>query len=239
MRYGEIQEPKKLTLFIFDIDDTLMHTTAKIKVRNDSGKELRSLTNQEFNNYELNPGEHFDFAQFRDAREFFEKSTPIKPMVNLLIRILDHIANKKVIMLTARADFDNKHLFLATFRKHGIDMDQIYVERAGNLPGSDSPASKKAQIVREYLDQNRYDHVVLYDDSQSNIRAFKALEDEYPDVIFSAYLVVEGGRRIKVEGWDPAAFPGDAATIGDDNFVSPVGSIPRNQINTSKTRKHK
>ena len=43
-------------LVIFDIDDTLLHTTAKIKVVKD-GQVIRDLTNQEFNNYQLQPGE--------------------------------------------------------------------------------------------------------------------------------------------------------------------------------------
>ena len=45
MRSKEFAQPKK-SLVIFDIDDTLLHTTAKIKVVK-NGVHVRELTNQE------------------------------------------------------------------------------------------------------------------------------------------------------------------------------------------------
>lgn len=175
------------TLTIFDIDDTLFHTTAKIKVVKD-GKVLRTLTNQEFNTYELQPGEEFDFGEFRDAEKFAKESEPIEHMMDELKTILDHTQGT-VIMLTARADFDNKEIFLKTFRDHGIDMSRVHVHRAGNLPGDAIPAEKKAVWVRRYLDTGKYNQVSLYDDSMSNLRVFKSLKKEYPDVDFDAYYI--------------------------------------------------
>ena len=46
---NELDLSGRKNLVIFDIDDTLMHTTAQIKVVDKTGKVLRSLTNQEFN----------------------------------------------------------------------------------------------------------------------------------------------------------------------------------------------
>ena len=191
---SERQEMPKgnMGLTIFDIDDTLFHTTAQIKVMKD-GKVVRSLTNQEFNNYNLQPGEEFDFGEFRSAEKFAKESEPIKPMINTLKRILDRAANTKVIMLTARADFDDKDKFLATFEKHGIDMSRIHVHRAGNLPGDDPPAYKKAIWVRKYLNTGKYNRVNLIDDSMSNLKVFKSLEQEYPQVDFDAYFVKPSG----------------------------------------------
>lgn len=179
-------------LTIFDIDDTLFHTTAQIKVMKD-GKVVRSLTNQEFNNYQLQPGEEFDFGEFRSAEKFAKESEPIKPMINTLKRILDRASNTKVIMLTARADFDDKDKFLKTFEKYGIDMSRIHVHRAGNLPGDDPPAYKKAVWVRKYLNTGKYNRVNLIDDSMSNLKVFKSLEQEYPTVDFDAYFVKPSG----------------------------------------------
>ena len=192
-------------LTIFDIDDTLFHTTAKIKVMKD-GQEVHSLTNQQFNNYQLKPGEQFDFGEFRDAKKFAQESEPIKPMINTLKRILQRASNTKVIMLTARADFDDKNTFLDKFQQHGIDMSRIHVHRAGNLPGDDPPAIKKAIWVRKYLNTGKYNRVNLIDDSMANLKVFKSLESEYPQVDFDAYfvkptgsvtVVSEGKRRKK------------------------------------------
>ena len=165
----------------------MFHTTAKIKVVKD-GKVIRTLTNQEFNNYQLQPGEEFDFGEFRDAKKFAQESEPIEHMMDELKTILDH-SKGTVIMLTARADFDDKETFLKTFTDHGIDMSRIHVHRAGNLPGDAIPAEKKAVWVRRYLDTGKYNQVSLYDDSMSNLRVFKSLKKEYPDVDFDAYYI--------------------------------------------------
>lgn len=191
--------PGNKDLIIFDIDDTLLHTTAKIKVVNDSGQVVRELTNQEFNNYKLQPGEQFDFGEFRNAEKFRQESTPIGPMIKKLKAILNHAGNAKVIMLTARADFDDKETFLQTFHDLGIDMSRIHVHRAGNLPGDEPPAYKKAIWVRKYLNTKQYGHVRLYDDSMSNLRVFKELKQEYPQVDFRAIYVGPHGTTQAVE----------------------------------------
>ena len=86
-------------LTIFDIDDTLFHTTAKIAVMKD-GKQVRELTNQEFNTYKLKAGESFDFRQFRSAAKFRAESKPIDRMLSKAKIILRNAqANPKVELL--------------------------------------------------------------------------------------------------------------------------------------------
>ena len=186
-----IKDKPSGVLTIFDIDDTLFHTTAKIKVVKD-GKVVRTLTNQQFNDYDLEDGEEYDFGEFRNAEKFRQESEPIGPMLDELKTILDHTRGR-VIMLTARSDFDDKDTFLQTFKDHGIDMSKIHVHRAGNLPGNEAPAHKKAVWVRKYLNTGDYNRVSLYDDSMTNLRVFKELEDEYPDVEFDAYHITGKG----------------------------------------------
>jgi hypothetical protein len=192
--YGE----SNLGLTIFDIDDTLFHTTAKIKVVKD-GNVVKTLDNQQFNNYKLQPGEEFDFGEFRSAEKFNKESEPMKPMIAKLNAILKNAGDSKVIMLTAREDFDNKDLFLDTFRQHGINIDLIHVHRAGNIRGDAIPADKKAVFVRQYLDTGKYGRVRMYDDSMTNLKVFNKLQQEYPNVKFSAYFVNHDGsiRTVK------------------------------------------
>ncbi len=231
------------TLTIFDIDDTLFHTTAKIKVVKD-GKVIRTLTNQQFNNYELQPGEEFDFGEFRDAKKFAQESEPIEHMMDELKTILAH-SKGTVIMLTARADFDDKETFLKTFTDHGIDMSRIHVHRAGNLPGDAIPAEKKAVWVRRYLDTGKYNQVSLYDDSMTNLRVFKSLSKEYPDVDFDAYYITpddvtavegRGKRRRKPKyaygapwGWYgmDAGYSGDGGAGGDGGGMEEMRKLKR------------
>lgn len=186
-------EQAKKHLICFDIDDTLLHTTAKIGVIKD-GRTVARLSNQQFNDYVLKQGEQFDFSEFRDSLKFHTESTPITRMIAKLKHKMRDPRNV-VIFLTARADFDDRDLFLLTFKNLGIDMSRIHVHRAGNLPGDESPAQKKAVWVRQYLDTDRYSAVSLYDDSNQNLRVFKSLENEYPSVDFHAYHVSDGRTR--------------------------------------------
>ena len=106
-------------------------------------------------------------------------------------------AGSKVIIITARADFDDKELFLDTFRKQGIDIDSVYVERAGNV-GGPSSAENKRVIIKRYLDTGAYSRTRIYDDATSNITMFNELSTEYPNISFEAHLVDEDGSTKKI-----------------------------------------
>jgi hypothetical protein len=187
---------KENGLHMFDVDDTLFHTTAKIHVKDKTGKTVKTLSNQEFNTHTIEPGHHYDFSEFRDADKFHKESKPISKMINKIKAVHNKVQKKpdsKVILNTARADFDDKHKFLDKFRKHGIDIDNIHVERAGNLPGDEHPAEKKMQIVRNHLIRKQYKHVHLYDDSLSNLKRLQKMKHEYPNVKFHAHHVQPDG----------------------------------------------
>jgi len=204
MKIYEI-EKVGLGLTIFDIDDTLLHTTAQISVMK-GGKVVRTLSNQEYNVYTLQPGESFDYGEFRNAEKFNKESVPIDPMIAKLKAILKNAGDSTVIMLTARNDFDNKELFLDTFKKYGIDMSKIHVHRSGSL-GLPS-AEGKSVWIRKYLDTGKYGRVRLYDDAMSNLKMLIGLRQEYPDVQFFPYLVTPEGsiRTVKEDSEEALKF---------------------------------
>jgi hypothetical protein len=188
---------KLIELSIFDIDDTLFHTTAKVAVVKD-GSVVCKLSNQEFNTYTLGVGETFDFSEFRNAKKFYDESTPMEPMMCIARQQLDRakqFGKSKVIMVTARANFDVKEQFLDTFRKHHFDIDSVRVERAGNINNSESIARKKAIIIRQYLQQGTFNQVNFYDDALSNLNAFLSLQAEFPKIQFDAYLASTNGAK--------------------------------------------
>lgn len=186
------------SLTVFDIDDTLFHTTAKVGVLDKEGNKAKELSNSEFNTYPWKEGEKPDFSEFTNAKKFNKESVPIPSMVGKMIGILGNIhrnPKSKVIIITARADFDDKETFLDTFRKHGINIDLVYVERAGNLKAPNlNIAEKKAVIVRRYLDSKQFDVARLYDDARGNIEAFLHLGVEYPEIDFYGFWVDEQGK---------------------------------------------
>lgn len=185
-------------LTIFDIDETLFQTKALVKVMKD-GKVVRTLDNQEYNTYKLKDGESYDYGEFRSAEVFQNTSVPIMKMAQKAKAIIRNAVNagSRVIIVTARADFDDKKKFLDTFRRYGIDIDNVYVERAGNL-GLGSSAKNKRFIFHKYLRRGDYVRVRFFDDAMSNITMFKALAKHYPNVSFEAYHVQHDGSVRKV-----------------------------------------
>ena len=190
-----ITEAKNKGLTIFDIDDTMFKTKARVKVM-PSGK---TLTPQKFNTYKLGKGESFDFGEFKSAKLFQQTAVPIGKMIAKFKAILKNAvkSGSKVIIVTARADMDDKKLFLDTFRSHGIDIDKSHIIRAGNL-GMKSSAEAKAQVFKQFLDTNEYSRIRLFDDDKSNLQALLSLKDDYNDIEFEAWLANDKGQIKKV-----------------------------------------
>lgn len=200
-----LNEQRQGSLHVVDVDDTLFHTTARVRVRNSAGKIIRYLSNQEFNDYKLKPGEKYDYKEFKSASKFSRESKPIHKVISKINKIQSNLGKKKnsrVIINTARADFDNKHEFLNTFRKQGMDIDKIHVHRAGNMPGDELPADKKVKIIKQYLDKHNHKKVIMYDDSRTNLKALLNMKKEYPDVTFIAMHVGPDGTLSRIKDGD-------------------------------------
>lgn len=198
-----VEQESKGTLHSFDVDETLMNTHAKIHVKDHKGKTVQKLSNQEYNDHKLKPGHDYDFREFRSSDKFAKTSKPIPKMIDKLKTIHKNIqgkSNHKIIINTARADMDDKDKYLDTFRKHGVPVDDTHVHRAGNLPGEDSVASKKAEVLRQHIKKHGYSKVHVYDDSKTNLNHAKALEKEFPDTKVHAWHVQHDGSVKKYNG---------------------------------------
>lgn len=164
-----------------DIDESIFHTFAKIKVIKD-GKVVKELSNQEFNTYEKGPGEEYDFSDFRDAEFFRKTSIPVKQTVKRLQRMFKNIGRRgsKVVLLTARAPFKNMKEFKEAFRDHNIPIDKIddVVFYKKNGP---SVAQYKKKTIMDYLKTGEYRRVRLVDDAPSNLKQFLSLKYDIPD----------------------------------------------------------
>ena len=187
-------------LTIFDIDDTMFVSKAKVRVQNTNTGKIKELTPQEYNNYKLGNNEVWDYGEFKSAKLFYQTATPIARMIEKAKAIIKNATARgsKVIIVTARSDMDNKDLFIKTFEAHGIPMKNVYVERAGNVGGKNSAANKTV-VFKKYLDTNKYARVRLFDDHMDNLKALLDLKKEYPNVEFFAYLADLKGsvKRIK------------------------------------------
>jgi FMN phosphatase YigB (HAD superfamily) len=188
LKFKEYNDYKDGYLTIFDIDDTLFHTTAQIIIRK-PGAADKKLTSAEYNTYKMQPGEKADFSEFSDANLFYREAKPITKMLEKAKAILadtKNHPNNRVIIVTARPDFDDRDKFLATFKKYGFDIDNVRVERAGKI-NAPSPGQAKAIIINNYLNSKQYNKVRLFDDSINNLKEFLKLEKLFPAVMFKAW----------------------------------------------------
>lgn len=185
------------TLNVWDIDDTLGKTAARVSVIKD-GKVVKVLDPGEFNKYQLKQGESFDFSQFRSGKIFRDT---FKPISNVLDRakeiVMNQSENSHSIILTARSDFDDHKEFLQAFRDHGFPIDQVYVERAGNISNlrPSSPASahiSKGVVLKKYLKTGKWDRVRMWDDHERNLDILFKVAQLYPNVEAVGYLVKDG-----------------------------------------------
>ena len=183
------------TLFIFDIDDTLFKTNARVFVKDPSGKVIDRLSNQDFNTHTLLPGQSYEFSEFENANMFDMTSRPIKAMLDMVKHLQKKIegTGSLITFITGRSDFDDKEKFLNVFRKRKIDIDKIHVHRVGNDRGPETLAVKKAKVTTMYLATGKYKTTEMYDDSKENLEEFKSLQSSFPDVSFSAFQVFHNG----------------------------------------------
>jgi FMN phosphatase YigB (HAD superfamily) len=230
MRASEIQPSK---LVIFDIDDTLVHTQTRVHVIRD-GRTVRSLNSHDFTHYKLQPGESFDFGDFEDAREFFTNAKPIIPLMNQLKH--DIATGNKVVMVTARSDFNDRELFLDTFRKYGVDMSRVHVYRAGNIKQKIQTEEKKKIIIRHLLDQAPYTKAIMYDDARPNLDSFVELKKEYPSTKFYAWHVSPEGEATEYHRTNEHAVAEDMSlrdpvirTVADF-YINDVGLVHKEPV---------
>jgi hypothetical protein len=180
-------------LVVWDIDDTLFEGTAKVRVVSKNKKEpIQVLTPAEFNTHRLMPGQEYDFSDFRSS-DIFSQSTPL---LNNMLIAKDDMSRRDTffLILTARANFDNKKAFLDKFLKYGFNLNlpHSHVVRAGNRASKTSTSASKADVVRECLNIKSFKEVVMYDDDIANLNAFLSLKTEFKKTRFKAYRAIHG-----------------------------------------------
>ena len=154
--------------YIFDFDDTLVKTEAKIHIYKD-GRRIKSITPEEYNTYKPDPAETQDMSDFVDPR-LISKAKPYKmwpALENINAAKKQGRSSSEIFILTARAPAARLpiHNFL---RNAGIDIPLENVITIGFDDGRphDIPAAKE-KVLREIKSQ--YPEVFFYDDSKGNI----------------------------------------------------------------------
>lgn len=159
---------------IFDFDDTLVKTDAKIIITKKDGTR-KKLTSGQYAVYKPDSSDDIDVSQFDKV---LINPRAIPKYVDALKRVVQK-GSAKVIILTARGDYRPVASFL---RDIGIRSGVKIVAL-----DSSNPELKKNYI--EKLIKKGATDIEFYDDSPKNIRAVNTLKRLYSKVNLKTYHV--------------------------------------------------
>jgi hypothetical protein len=205
-------------IHVFDLDDTLMRTAARIRVRDAGGRELRSLSPAEFTTYVLGPGERFDFGDFADVG-ILARGIVVKYTRSIIETLLRRGTRSDFAVLTARGD-KNLHapflirLFASLFglrlRNSLIfnlsDARFLRHKEASELPGPFQGRryaqltipERKALVLAQDLTARGYNDISLYDDSRENLQSFRVIRHAFPGVAYHPHFI-DPTWRVRLE----------------------------------------
>lgn len=141
-------------IFVFDFDNTLIHTDARIKITN--GKESRYTDSY---GYALNEGEYYDYSEFDDIE--YIRAGKDTFLIYLVQEV--HAENHDIYILTARGPKSIPGIS-EYLSRHGVVAKDIIC-----LNGENSliTAQKKRDVLLTLMDS--CDKLYYYDDSHENI----------------------------------------------------------------------
>lgn len=159
-------------IVLFDIDDTLIKSKAKINVLDANNKLIKKLTPAQYNHYIRKDGEHFAYDDF-DNEEILNagKLTKFWKTLQETYNLGYHVG-----IVTARED---KEMLLRFFLRHGLDINRYLIFTIG---GKDCKfqgkiQDRKRQVI-EHLSARGYKNFVFYDDNEDNLREVAKMKDK-------------------------------------------------------------
>ena len=157
-------------IILFDIDDTLIKSKAKICVLNSNKQIIKKLTPSQYNTYVKKEGETFSYSDF-DNEEILNKAKQTN-----LWKTLRETYKKgiNVGIVTAR---ENKEMLLRYFLNNGLDINRYLVFAVGGKSEKYKGKIKdrKRQVI-EQLSARGYKKFVLYDDDEENLKEVSQME---------------------------------------------------------------
>jgi len=183
-------KPVETKAFVWDFDDTLFKTEAKVHVYDsNTGKYIKSLDAEEFNRFKKLPFHFLDFNDFVNPNLIL-KAEPYKEYVSLK-KIDELITAGKIIadiyILTGRTPHVQKAIFdlLKKMKIKNIEGNKIIC--MGDGRGEINIPKEKTKILKEL--KKDYDKIFFFDDNEENITLAKKIG-------ISAYLIEEYIKKI-------------------------------------------
>lgn len=158
-------------IILFDVDDTLIHTTANIWVMKD-GNIVKKISNSQYNDYMLEQGEYFDYTEFDDPHILSkEKFTRYWDTLKR-----EYLKGTHIGILTARGSINLIRNFMLN---NGIDIKKelIFAIDDPILSLKGDIYIKKSEVVK-LLYYRGYREFIFFDDNINNLLSVKKLEND-------------------------------------------------------------
>jgi len=193
LKYNQFITEKRRgsSITIFDIDDSLVITSAKIKVHDPVSGKNYELTPKEFNEYKADPNHVLDFSDFKNP-DILKAGRIIDWVMNILQKTMQ--IERAVGVITAR---DNKNLITDFLKHNGVDINPAFIF-AVNDPASGfngSIAKRKQQAFERFIDMG-FRNFKFYDDDVENLKLAKELEYRYPIEMKARRVKAEFGKSL-------------------------------------------
>lgn len=147
------------TLHIFDFDDTLINSDAKVKITDKDGN-VKELSSEEYASYSHKETDEQDFTAF-DA--YPKNPEIIGPVFLELKAAIAKSGSSNVVILTARSNPVPVRLFLNENKIPNIDIVAV---------GSSNPLDKALYILKRVKD-DAFEEVQVFEDNVRNIRSIR------------------------------------------------------------------
>lgn len=175
------------TLYVFDLDDTLIKTTARIRAIHSDGS-LEMLTSHQYSELaDYSDIKSLDYSEFNSGTLLMSEA--IKPLIGVFAGLIYSGCN--VLLLTAREDYDIIDDWIAENTKFGLTQirtklapvhgpmlhcvhDPLNEVVSPELP---TPLAKK-KFLEYVINKGGYENIHLFDDSSEICKNIKSLERE-------------------------------------------------------------
>ena len=130
----QIKDIESKKLRILDFDDTLAHTTERVRVETPDADEVyKMISSEEFAVYDLQQGEYFDpevaFLEFDEVD--VEKAKPVPLVSDIFTNFVNAPGERKILILTARGNAAKPFVMKFLEQKLGIKDPQTKVDFVG------------------------------------------------------------------------------------------------------------
>jgi len=165
-----------MILCVYDLDDTLVHNSARVRLSRSDGTSRRFQTALEYREYSLKDGESFDYVEYEDPA-LFEHNTDLLPFFDFAKDRSLYPDRYRSIVLTARKHIPGDEVVPQFLSRHGLTIPNHRYYASGGIHGN--PCVAKPAFLKAYLRISAergvmFKDVHVYDDRPDVLQAIKS-----------------------------------------------------------------